>query len=173
MADRRQELYDRIRSSSKDAVVLEEMIRLGFWPARGSVPNDPAEEIHERGELQSQLAALQTEQKRLHNIEALKKALHEQRLKASKQKQQETKERRERERVARAAAWAERKQTEITYLGAGVSGGLQQRAADKTKLGRFGLPALETPAEIAAAMGLTVPTLRFLAFDRKTSQVSH
>ena len=173
MADRRQELYDRIRSSSKDAVVLEEMIRLGFWPARGVVPNDPAEEIHERTELQRQLTALQTEQKRLHNIEALKKALHQQRLKASKQKQQETKERRERERVARAAAWAEAKKADIVYLGKGVSGGLQQRAADKAKLARFGLPVLDTPTEIAAAMGITVSTLRFLAFDRKTSQVSH
>jgi hypothetical protein len=111
MADRRQELYDRIRSSSKDAVVLEEMVRLGFWPARGVVPNDPAEEIHERAELQRQLSALQTEQSRLHNIDALKKALHLQRLKASKDKQKETKERRERERLARAAAWAEKNKT--------------------------------------------------------------
>jgi len=173
MADRRQELYDRIRSSSKDAVVLEEMIRLGFWPARGTVPNDPAEEIHERAELQRQLASLQTEQKRLHNVEALKKALHEQRLKASKEKQKQTKERRERERIARAQAWAEKKKTDIGFLGKGVSGGLQNVAADPAKLGRFTLPVLETPAQIAAAMGITVPTLRFLAFDRKTSQVSH
>jgi hypothetical protein len=27
----RQELYDRIRESSKDDVVLEEMKRMGFW----------------------------------------------------------------------------------------------------------------------------------------------
>ena len=73
MADKRQELYDRIRSSSKDAVVLEEMIRLGFWPARGVIPDDPADEIHEQAELARQLAALRTEQSRLHNVEALKK----------------------------------------------------------------------------------------------------
>jgi RNA-directed DNA polymerase len=173
MADRRQELYDRIRSSSKDAVVLEEMIRLGFWPARGVVPNDPAEEIHERADLQHQLAALRTEQSRLHNIEALKKALRKQRLDASKQKQKETKERRERERLARAAAWQEHKSREIGYLGKGVSGGLSQTACDAAKLARFGLPKLETPAQIAEAMGITVPTLRFLAFSRSTSPVTH
>jgi hypothetical protein len=88
MADKRQELYDRIRSSSKDTVILEEMIRLGFWPARGVVPNDPADEIHEQAELERQLTALRTEQSRLHNIEALKKVLRKQRLDASKQKQQ-------------------------------------------------------------------------------------
>jgi retron-type reverse transcriptase len=173
MADKRQELYDRIRSSSKDSVILEEMIRLGFWPARGVVPNDPAEEIHERAELERQLAALRTEQSRLHNIEALKKALRKQRLDASKQKQKETKERRERERLARAAAWKEKKSREITYLGRGVSGGLGKTACDEAKLAKFGLPKLETPAQIAQAMGLTVPTLRFLAFSRTTSPVTH
>ncbi len=173
MADKRQELYDRIRASSKDAVVLEEMVRLGFWPARGVVPNDPAEEIHERAELERQLASLRTEQSRLHNIEALKKALRKQRLDASKQKQKETKERRARERLARAEAWKERKSRDVVYLGRGVSGGLGQTACDDVKLARFGLPKLETSAQIAHALGITVPTLRFLAFARTTSPINH
>jgi RNA-directed DNA polymerase len=173
MADKRQALYDRIRSSSKDTVVLEEMIRLGFWPARGSLPNDPADEIHEQAELERQLGALRTEQSRLHNIEALKKALRKQRLDASKQKQKETKERRERERLARAAAWKERTGHEIVYLGHGVSGGLSHTACDPAKLARHALPRLETPAQIAQAMAITVPALRFLAFSRTTSEVTH
>ncbi len=173
MSNKRQELYDRIRASSKDSVILEEMIRLGFWPARGTIPDDPAEEIHERAELERQLAALRTEQSRLHDIDALKKALRQQRLEASRAKQQETKERRERERLARAAAWKERQGRDIVYLGRGVSGGLQSTACDAARLARFGLPVLETPAQIAAAMGLTVSELRFLAFQRTTSTVSH
>jgi hypothetical protein len=173
MADKRQELYDRIRSSSKDTVILEEMIRLGFWPARGAIPNDPADEIHEQAELERQLAALRTEQSRLHNIEALKKALRKQRLDASKHKQKETKERRERERLARAAAWKERTAREIVYLGRGVSAGLAHTACDEARLARFALPRLETPQQIAQAMGITVPALRFLAFSRSTSQVTH
>jgi RNA-directed DNA polymerase len=173
MANKRQELYDRIRSSSKDAVVLEEMIRLGFWPARGAAPDDPAEEIHEAAELERQLGALRTEQSRLHNIEALKKALRKQRLEASKQSQQETKARRERERLARAAAWKERVGREIGYLGPGVSAGLSQTQCDEAKLARFGLPRLETAEQIAAAMGVAVSALRFLAFSRSTSLVTH
>jgi RNA-directed DNA polymerase len=173
MSNKRQELYDRIRASSKDTVILEEMIRLGFWPARGSVPDDPAEEIHERAGLERQLAALRTEQSRLHDIEALKKALRKQRLEASRAKQKETKERRERERIARAAAWKTKAASEIIYLGRGVSGGLQQTASDAARLARFALPRLETPVQIARAMGLTVPELRFLAFSRSTSTVTH
>jgi RNA-directed DNA polymerase len=173
MANRRQELYDRIRSSSKDTVVLEEMIRLGFWPGRGEVPGDPAEEIHEQAELERQLGALRTEQSRLHNIEALKKALRKQRLEASRQRQQETKERRERERLARAAAWKERAAHDIVYLGRGVSGGLSRTPCDEARLARFGLPRLETAEQIAHAMGITVPALRFLAFSRAVSQVTH
>lgn len=173
MSNKRQDLYDRIRASSKDSVVLEEMIRLGFWPARGLVANDPAEEIHERAELERQLAAMRTEQSRLHNIEALKKALRQQRLAASKQKQKETKERRERERVARAAAWKEKIGREIVYLGRGVSGGLQHVASNAEALAGFGLPKLETPMQIAQALGITVSELRFLAFSRTTSTVSH
>jgi RNA-directed DNA polymerase len=173
MSNKRQELYDRIRSSSKDTVILEEMIRLGFWPARGELNDDPAEEIHERAGLERQLAAMRTEQSRLHNIEALKKALHQQRLDASRQNQQATKERRERERLERAAAWRARAAHEIVYLGRGVSGGLAHTAADVARLARFALPRLETPDQIAGAMGITVPQLRFLAFARTTSTVSH
>jgi RNA-directed DNA polymerase len=173
MPDKRQELYERIRASSKDEVILEEMIRLGFWPAQGHLPDDPADEIRQRAALEQQLAALRTEQARLHNIEALKKALRKQRLEASKAKQRETKERRERERVARAAAWREHNQQTIGYLGRGVSGGLNQTAADRAALTRHGAPVLETAAELAAAMGLTIPQLRFLAFARATSTVNH
>lgn len=173
MSNKRQDLYDRIRASSKDSVVLEEMIRLGFWPARGLIANDPAEEIHERAELERQLAAMRTEQSRLHNIEALKKALRQQRLAASKQKQKETKERRERERIARAAAWKDRTTREIVYLGRGVSGGLHHTASNAEGLARWALPKLETPMQIAQALGITVSDLRFLAFARTTSTVSH
>ena len=41
MNQRRQELYDRIRESSKDEVIVEEMRKLGFWPERGELPSGP------------------------------------------------------------------------------------------------------------------------------------
>ena len=41
----RQELYDRIRESSKDEVILEEMIRLGFWQRSEGQPSPPEDLI--------------------------------------------------------------------------------------------------------------------------------
>ena len=169
----RQELYDRIRSSSKDEVILEEMVRLGFWPARTGSPSDPAEEIRRTGEIQRELTALRTEQSRLHNIEAIKHEMHRRRLEESRRKQKETKERHERERLGRAAAWKLRKEKEILWLGPGVSGGLSKTECDEARLSAQGLPVLRTSEEIASAMGLTVGQLRFLAFARTTSLTSH
>ncbi len=171
--DRRQALYDRIRSSTKDEVVLEEMVRLGFWPRRGTIPLDPADEIRERAEMERELAALRTEQTRLGNIEALKKELLKRRLLESKARQAETKARRERERVARADAWKIAKSKDILFLGRGVSGGLSERTSDETKLGAQGLPVLRTPEDVARAAGIPVPELRFLTFARTTSGISH
>ncbi|NJM58898.1 MAG: hypothetical protein HC857_17895 [Synechococcales cyanobacterium RU_4_20] len=61
----RQALYDRIRQSSKDEVILNEMIRLGFWPTAGTLPEDPAEEIRRQAEIQQELADLRTESRKL------------------------------------------------------------------------------------------------------------
>ena len=60
------------------------------------VPQDPADEIRRRGELERELRALGTETARLQNVEALKREARKRRLAESRQKQKETKERRER-----------------------------------------------------------------------------
>jgi hypothetical protein len=165
----RQELYERIQHSSKDEVILEEMVRLGFWPARSGAPGDPRDEVHRKAELEQQLRALTSEQARLGNLERLKKELRKRRLAESKRKQKETKERRERERVARAEAWKARKAREILFLGRGVSGGLNHRTPDAAKLERQGLPKLETPEVLAQALGHSVGQLRALTYARGVS----
>jgi hypothetical protein len=129
----RQELYDRIRQSSRDEVILQEMIRLGFWTATGK-PEDPATEIERRGEIQRELQQLRAENRHLHNEEALKKELLQQRMAEARRKQQETRERREQERRAWAEAWQQRKQQEILYLGEGVSGGLNATECNAERL---------------------------------------
>jgi RNA-directed DNA polymerase len=176
MTDRprtRQELYDRIRSTSKEEFILEEMIRFGFWPAQGEIPQDPADEIRRIGQIRHELDELRRENSRLHNEQALRKEMLKQRLLQSRQKQQETKERRERERQERAENWQQRKQQEICYLGDEVSGGLNNTNCNEERLQSYQLPLCNTAAEIAAAMEISVGQLRFLAFDRKTSHISH
>lgn len=169
----RQELYDRIRKSSKDEVVLEEMIRLGFWPKQTTLANDPADEIRRRGELEAELRALRTEASRLHDIDAMKREARKRRLAESRRKREENKARRERERDERKAAWAEKQKTTIGYLGKGVSAGLNDAESDLDKLERLGLPRLSSASELASAMAITLNELRFLAFARSTSKVTH
>ena len=169
----RQELYDRIRQTSREEVILEEMIRLGFWPAEGEIPQDPADEIRRRGEIQRELKELSQQNRQLQNEDYLKKQLHKQRLEESRRKQQENKERRERERLERAEAWRQRKEGDIVYLGDRVSGGLNYTECNLERLESYGLPVYGTAEQIAAAMGISAGRLRFLAFSRKTSHISH
>ncbi|MDI9638995.1 reverse transcriptase domain-containing protein [Geitlerinema splendidum] len=176
MSDRprtRQELYERIRTMGREAFILEEMIRYGFWPAEGTIADDPADEIRRQGELQKELERLRQENRRLYDEKALRREALKQRLAESRRKQQETKERRERQRLERAQAWQQRQQQEIVYLGEGVSGGLSEHQSQIERLQSYGLPIYETAADLAAAMGVSIGQLRFLAFNRKTSKVCH
>lgn len=169
----RQELYDRIRQSSKQEVILEEMIRLGFWPRQGEIPDDPADEIRRRAEIRNELDVLRTEQKRLKNTDEMLREVRKQRMAESRRKQQETRERRERERIERAQAWKVRQDSEIIYLGEGVSRGLSCKEGDTARLEAQGLPLLRTPETIAAAIGIPVNTLRFITYNRAVSKVSN
>ena len=169
----RQELYERIRQTSREEFILDQMIRLGFWPARGEMPHDPADEIRRRGELTRQINELRAEHRRLGNEEAQLKELRKRRLAESRRKQQETKERRERERQESAARWQLRKENEIIYLGSQVSAGLNEKSCDEERLNGYGLPRFDGPADIAKAIGISIGRLRFLAFDRKTATQSH
>jgi retron-type reverse transcriptase len=78
----------------------------------------------------------------------------------------------ERKRL-RAEAIKHRRATDIIYLGRGVSKGLADRRSNIEKLQAAGMPVLATPADVATALGLTVPKLRWLAFHSEASGVSH
>jgi len=69
--------------------------------------------------------------------------------------------------------WRARQALELTFLGAEVSGGMQDTTCDHARLVAQGLPVFTTAAEVAAAMGITVGELRFLAFARRASRISH
>ena len=68
---------------------------------------------------------------------------------------------------------AHRKATDIIFLGRGVSRGLADRRANVEKLHAAGLPVLASPADVARAMGLTIPRLRWLAFHSDASELVH
>ena len=169
----RQELYNLVRQRGKDEFVLEEMIRLGFWSPEGELPEDPADDIRRMGEIRRELNELRRESRNLKNEKVLRQRLLKESLAESRRKRQENKEKREQARIAKAEAWQRKKQTEITYLGEDVSQGLNYTECDEERLKEDDLPILGNALQIATAMGITVPQLRFLAFNRKTSTVSH
>lgn len=169
----RQELYEYVRQQGgKDSFVAEQMIRLGFWKS-SDLPNDPVEEIKRIGDLQAELNQVRGENRKLFNEQALLKELRQRRLAESKQKQKETKEHRELARKARAEAWQKRKETEIVYLGEKVSGGLNNLEENAERLTANNLPSFPNIQQLATAMSLTVGKLRFLAFNRQTSETKH
>jgi retron-type reverse transcriptase len=169
----REELYARIRETSRDSVILEEMLRLGFLKPGEGMPEEQAEEVRRMAELSKELHAVRTELSRLQNEEAIRKAIRKRRMEESRKKRQETKERRERERIERAEAWKIAKAKDIGYLGEGVSAGLGNKEGNESRLKEYGLPVLSAAADVASAMGVSVGELRFLAFSRKVSKVTH
>ncbi|MGL5808178.1 MAG: reverse transcriptase domain-containing protein [Xenococcaceae cyanobacterium] len=169
----RQELYDLVRQRGKQKFILEEMICLGFWPSQGQLPEDPADEIRRIGEIRRELEELRQENTRLQNEKKLRQEMLKQRLAESRRKREETKQTREKERLERAEIWQNKKQQDILYLGEGVSKGLNDRAGDRERLRDRNLPILNTAEDIANAMGIAIGQLRFLAFSRTTSTISH
>ena len=74
---------------------------------------------------------------------------------------------------AHAEAVAHRHATDIFYLGRGVSKGLADRRSHVEKLTSQRLAALATPEELAKAMNLTIPRLRWLAFHSEAAKQAH
>lgn len=169
----RQELYERLRTSTREEVTLGEMQRLGFWPADDPGRAEAEELIRREAELSQALRALGKEVRIADDPVLALKAMRKERMAKARARREETRQRRARERFERASAWHQRQAGEILYLGEEVSGGLNEARSDGDKLARAALPALHTAQDLAQAMGLSLPELRFLAFDRRVSRISH
>jgi RNA-directed DNA polymerase len=169
----RQQIYDRIRQSSKDEYILEEMVRLGFWPKEEDLPNIPAAVITRQGELERELRGLMAEHRMVEDPEQALKQMRKQRMADSRRKRQENKIKRIKAAHAKAVAWHRRRRKEILYVGPAYSKGLQGAAGQPEKLARHQLPDLPDALSLATAMGISLSELRFLTFARPTATVSH
>jgi RNA-directed DNA polymerase len=78
-----------------------------------------------------------------------------------------------RRRERRAAEVAARRAGDIVFLGRGVSRGLADRRANVERLQQIGLPVLASPADVAAALDLSIPQLRWLAFHSEAATRVH
>jgi retron-type reverse transcriptase len=75
--------------------------------------------------------------------------------------------------AARAADIARRRATDIVFAGRGVSARLHDRRAHVEQLAQLGVPVLATPADLATALGLAIPQLRWLCFHAEAAQKTH
>lgn len=137
----------------------------------GFLSPEQLHQIHEVGALMDQLrptflavehhgvaageAAIQTDREAHARLKAQKKA------EAAQRKEQ------------RKAAIAARRQSDIQFLGRGVSGRLGDRRSNLEALAGSSLPQLSTPAELATALGLSIPRLRWLAFHTEAATRIH
>lgn len=76
-------------------------------------------------------------------------------------------------KAAREAAIRQRRQTDIIFLGLGVSQELHQRAGEPERLERSGLPLIDSPQQLAERLEITVPQLRWLAFHNDVATRVH
>jgi retron-type reverse transcriptase len=133
----------------------------------GFIAVEKLTEIHRVGQ---QMDAIRPDLDLAHTIAQQAQArTEEERKKIKEQKKAEAAERKRQ----RAEAVAHRKATDIVFLGRGVSRGLADRRSDVEKLQRLGLPVLSAPADLAQALGLTIPRLRWLAFHSQAPARIH
>ncbi|WP_163832801.1 reverse transcriptase family protein [Spartinivicinus ruber] len=169
----RQQLYDRIRESSKDEYILAEMKRLGFWDASEDRPSLSESLIIKQGELERELRELLAKQRQLKNPEKALKAMHKQRMKEARDKREVTRQHQAEERYQRSLAWYNKSQQTLSYLGEKVSSRLDSVEAQQARLLDNHLPIIKSYLQLATMMGVSLAELRFLAFSRNVSQVSH
>jgi RNA-directed DNA polymerase len=174
-----QALRARIQASTKDALVLEEMRRLGFWPKDQPAPDasDAKSEagrlIAREGELVGELQQLGHDLQRLRDPEVALREMRKERMAAARARREETKRRQAEARYQQALAWHERRKHGIAWLGEGVSAGLADERSDPARLSARSLPVIANAAALAEAMGIPLAELRFLAYQRAVSRISH
>lgn len=167
----RQQIYDRIRSSSKDSYILEEMQRLGFWES--TIPSISETIIRREAEINQELAQLLEKDRKYQNQEAMLKAMRKERMKKAKEKREQTKQKNKQLRLDKAARWKQMQLGQVIYLGKGVSGGLNNAESDHEMLQKYGLPEFNSLTELAESMQTDLATLRYLLFQRKVSKNCH
>jgi hypothetical protein len=174
MAERltRQQIYDRIRASSKDSYILEEMKRLGFWES-SDAPTLPEILIKREGELSGELNRLAEQNRKFSNREAMLKEMRKARMKKAKENRALTRQRNKEKKQKKAEAWKQLQNTQILYLGEGVSKGLNYTESDTELLKRFNLPVFNNVTELADCLQTDLSSLRYLLFQRKVSKINH
>jgi RNA-directed DNA polymerase len=164
----RQELYDEIKKSSKNAYILEEMKRLGFW--NREKPSLTHEMVEKRASLEKELSSLS---KQIKDPKHALKEIHKRRMQEALQRREETKAKREATRHAKAKEKEERKKEELGFIGHPFLSKMHTRPNDTRTLQSLGLFEIKSAKDLASKMGVDLRELRFIAYSQKLSTTTH
>ena len=171
---------ERIRKYGKQAVVTEEMVRLGFWP-----PDTVAQAGREQAlvemqaaqtelvQLRTALADIETQIAAAEDVEAQIVEIRRKRIERVRAQRAERRAAKEARIAEHRAADSARRREKPPFLGHGVSAGLRYDDGDAAKVAALGLPALTTAANIADAIGITPPELAWLTYHRGAASLDH
>jgi RNA-directed DNA polymerase len=171
--DEKAKLYKEIVQRADERTVLERMRLHGFWPADRGLPTDPPQEAQERTHIEAELFRLRREHGVIRDPEKALAQERRRRWEESKQRRAAAKVQRQQEATRRREAWAKHRAATLVNAGAGVSAGLQKTTSDAELLKRRNLPVLHTGRDVATAMGITLPSLRWLTYHRKSATLVH
>lgn len=171
--ERRAQLREEIRNSSRDAFILSEMKRLGFWPEGEDKPHVAEQLINRQRELGQEIRELTHQHRQYQNEESILNRYRKERLKKSRETQKANKKRREDERLVKKAAWKRTQQTDITFIGEHYSKNIHNKENNLERFAQLGLPIVQDVQLLCKVLNTTVSELRFLAYFRRVSTVSH
>ena len=169
----KQALYDQIRQTSRDEVILKEMIRLGFWKQDLDKPSVPEALIQRKAEINKRMKELLKKQTLFMDREKALAEIHRIRKEESKKRRQELKEERLAKAQEKKRRWKELESTCILYLGESYSHQLGDFTSQPQKLADYGLQDYPSHLALAEHMGISLRELKFLCFSRDVSAVSH
>ena len=168
----KQQIYDRIKATSKDSYILEEMQRLGFWQS-GSEPTLSEILINQEVRIEKELNELLAKDRKFTNREAMVLEMRKARMKLAKEKRAETKLNQEKKRLEKAENWKLLQEQQILYLGESVSRGLNIKETNSDILKKYNLPVFEDALALAKSMQIDLKALQYLAYNRKVSKINH
>lgn len=168
----KQQIYDRIRATSKDSYILEEMQRLGFWQS-GTEPTLSEILIRQEATIEKELNELLAKDRKFSNREAMVLEMRKARMKLAKEKRAETKLNQEKKRLDKAENWKLLQQQQILYLGEAVSKGLGSKETDSKISEKYNLPVFKDALALAKSMQIDLKALQYLAYNRKVSKINH
>ncbi len=168
-----QKVHDKVMNAP-EWTLLSRMRTLGFWPSAAGLPDDPVDEARERATLEQQKQQLVPQT--FGDDAALQTALdaeRKRRIAESRAKRTARLEQRQKEQHERRLAWTRERVKRIVFVGDGASGGLEDTASDAAKLLANGLPLLNDGSDLARALDVSLPALRFLTFHRRGAALVH